>query len=100
MRDAHHGATDATLAKPAVGRVEEARGFVGGLVATAGITHHEFLMRRGSRLPEDKSDALIERTPLGCIAVPRGIAADVASPAASYATGAVIPVAGGAGVGL
>lgn len=54
-----------------------------------------------SELPEDMKEQIMGNTPLGRLASPEEIAsviAFLASPAASYITGAVIPVDGGLGI--
>lgn len=56
-----------------------------------------------ARLPEERRRALLADTPMGRAGTPEEIAAVVgflASPRASYVTGACVPVAGGLGLGL
>ncbi|MFH9419807.1 3-oxoacyl-ACP reductase FabG [Streptomyces sp. NPDC017529] len=67
-------------------------------VVTPGLTRTDMT----TTLPEERLDAMLEQIPLGKAAEPEDIAAAVrwlASDAASYITGAVIPVDGGAGMG-
>ncbi|MCX4580999.1 SDR family oxidoreductase [Streptomyces sp. NBC_01571] len=68
-----------------------------GNVVAPGLTETDMVRQ----LPDDKR-AVIEEIPLARIAAPDETAAVVAflvSPDASYITGAVLPVASGAGVG-
>lgn len=65
-----------------------------GLIATERISE---------RVPQAIQDMLVARTPLGRAGTPEEVAAAVAflaSPRASYITGACIPVAGGLGLGI
>ncbi|WP_433547200.1 3-oxoacyl-ACP reductase FabG [Streptomyces sp. CA-294286] len=73
------------------------RGITSNVVAP-GLT----ASRMTQGLPQERTDALLSQIPLGRIAQPQEIAAAVrflASPAASYITGAVLPVDGGVGMG-
>ncbi|MEU2788093.1 3-oxoacyl-ACP reductase FabG [Streptomyces sp. NPDC007100] len=67
-------------------------------VVTPGLTRTDMT----TALPGERLDAMLEQIPLGKAAEPEDIAAAVrwlASDEASYITGAVIPVDGGAGMG-
>ncbi|MCX5206463.1 3-oxoacyl-ACP reductase FabG [Streptomyces sp. NBC_00237] len=73
------------------------RGITSNVVAP-GLT----ASRMTENLPQERMDAMVAQTPLGRIAQPEEIAAAVrflASSAASYITGAVLPVDGGVGMG-
>ncbi|WP_030018758.1 beta-ketoacyl-ACP reductase [Streptomyces monomycini] len=67
-------------------------------VVAPGLTRTDM----AAALPQDRLDAMVEQIPLGRMARPEDIAAAVrwlAGDEASYITGAVVPVDGGAGMG-
>ncbi|MEV5594645.1 3-oxoacyl-ACP reductase FabG [Streptomyces sp. NPDC052496] len=67
-------------------------------VVAPGLTRTDM----ATALPQDRLDAMVEQIPLGRMARPEDIAAAVrwlAGDGASYVTGAVVPVDGGAGMG-
>jgi 3-oxoacyl-[acyl-carrier protein] reductase len=76
---------------------------LGGRGITANVIAPGFIeTEMTAELPEDRKKAYLSAVPAGRFASPQEVAAAVrfiASPEASYITGAVIPVDGGLGMG-